>query len=113
MKLGIVCKILILGLTLSLAASAFAATTGTLELNRAVTVNGTELKAGVYKIHWEGSGPNMELSIMQGKTVLAKVPAHFVAQELPAAYDAAVTRENGNGSDSFDRRPISGKETFT
>jgi hypothetical protein len=101
MKVGIVIKSLILGLALTLASGAFAATKGTLELNRPVIVNGTELKAGVYKIQWEGSGSNMVLSIMQGKAVLAKVPAHLIAHELPAANDAAVTRENGNGSDSL------------
>ena len=101
MKFATVAKGLILGLALVLASSAFAATKGSLELNRSITVNGTELKAGMYKVQWEGSGANVTLSILQGKNVLANVPARMVSLDAPAANSAAVTRENGDGTDSL------------
>ena len=67
-----------MGLALLLASSAFAATKAELNLRNPTTVNGTKLKPGDYKLQWDGSGPNVEVSIMQGKTVVAKVPAKVV-----------------------------------
>ena len=94
MKFATVSKSLVMGLALLLASSAFAATKANLQLSNPVLVNGTQLKPGDYKIQWDGSGPNVELSIIQGKNVVAKVPAHIVELANPAAYDAAVTHKN-------------------
>jgi hypothetical protein len=109
MKFATVSKSVILGLALVLASSAFASTKGTMQLNNAVTVNGTRLKAGDYKLEWEGSGPNVELSILQGKNVVAKVPAHVVDLPSPATYTAAVTRKNGDGTNVLDGVRFEGK----
>jgi hypothetical protein len=84
-----------------LASSAFAATKANLQLSHPVTVNGTTLKAGDYKVQWEGDGPNVELSILQGKNVVAKAPAHVVELATPAADDAAVTQKNDSGPNSL------------
>jgi hypothetical protein len=97
MKFATISKSLILGLALVLASTAFAATKGSLQLSNPVSVNGTILKAGDYKVQWEGNGPNVELSILQGKNVVAKVPAHVVELQSPANNDAAVIHENGSG----------------
>ena len=101
MKFAKFSKSLVLGLALVLASSAFAATKGSLQLSNPVTVNGTQLKPGNYKLQWEGSGPNVELSILQGKNVVAKAPAHVIALQTPSANDAAVTRQNGSGPNSL------------
>jgi hypothetical protein len=82
-----------------LASSAFAATKANLQLYHPVTVNGTTLKPGEYKVEWEGNGPSVEVSIIQGKNVVAKAPAHVVTLQTPAANDAAVMRQNGSGTD--------------
>jgi hypothetical protein len=103
-------KSLVLGLVLLLASSAFAATKASLQLNNAVTVNGTQLKPGDYKVQWEGAGPNVELSIMQGNKVLAKVPAHLVNLDTPSTYDAAVTRKNDSGPNSLAGLRFQGKK---
>ncbi|MGA8200336.1 MAG: hypothetical protein WB814_09750, partial [Candidatus Sulfotelmatobacter sp.] len=95
MKFATVSKSVVLGLALLLASSAFAATKGSLELLDPVTVNGTTLKPGDYRVQWEGTGPNVELSILRGKNVMAKVPAHVVELQTPAPNDAAVTRVDG------------------
>ena len=110
MKFATVSKTLVMGLALVLASSAFAATKANLQLTNPVTVNGATLKAGDYKVQWEGSGPNVELSILQGKNVVAKVPARVVALETAASYDAAVTRKNDSGPNSLTGVRFEGKK---
>jgi len=104
-------KSMVLGLALLLASSAFALTKGNLQLSNAVIVNGATLKAGDYKVQWEGSGPNVELSILQGKNVVAKVPAHVVELQTPASNNAAVTRSNSSGPNSLTGVRFEGKKT--
>jgi hypothetical protein len=101
MKLAAVSKGLILGLAMLLASSAFAATKGSLQIVDPVTVNGTQLKAGDYRVQWDATSPNVEVSIMQGKNVITKVPAKVVNLDSAAANDAAVTRKNNDGTSSL------------
>jgi hypothetical protein len=110
MKFSTVSKSLILGLALLLASSAFAVTKASLTLDNPTTVNGTTLKAGDYKLQWDGSGPNVEVSILQGKTVLTKVQAKVV--DLPAAADnnAAVLMKNADGTSSLSGARFEGKK---
>ena len=103
-------KSLVLGLALMLASSAFAATQAKLQIDHPVTVNGTTLKAGEYKVQWEGNGPNVELSILQGKNVVAKAPAHVVELQTPSAYDAALTHKNDSGPNSLAGIRFQGKK---
>ena len=110
MKFATVSKMLVLGLALLLASSAFAATQRELQLSHPVTVNGTTLKAGEYKVQWEGNGPNVEISILQGKNIVAKTSARMVELETPSANDAAVTRTNGNGASSLAGIRFQGKK---
>lgn len=110
MKFTGVSKGLILGLALLLASSAFAATKGSLQLSDSLTVNGTKLKAGDYKLQWEGSGPSVEVSIMQGRKVIAKVPAKVVNLNSAADYDAAVTQKNTDGTSSLAEIRFQGKK---
>jgi hypothetical protein len=110
MKFATVSKMLVLGLALLLASSAFAASQPALQLSHPVTVNGTTLKAGEYKVQWEGNGPNVEISILQGKNVVAKTSARVVELETPSANDAAVTRTNGSGASSLAAIRFQGKK---
>jgi hypothetical protein len=84
MKFATVSKSLVMGLALLLTSSALAATKASLTLQNPTIINGTKLKPGDYKLQWDGSGPNVEVSIMQGRTVLAKVPAKVVDLNSPA-----------------------------
>jgi hypothetical protein len=111
MKFATISKSVVLGLALMLAASAFAATKGSLALTNPVLVNGTTLKAGDYKVEWEGMGPNVELSIMQGKKVVAKVPAHTVELQTTPSEDAAVTRQNASGPNTLAGIRFHGQKT--
>jgi hypothetical protein len=104
------CKSLVLGLALMLATSAFAATKGSLQLSNPVQLNGTTIKPGSYSLQWEGAGPNVELSIMQGKNLVAKVSARMVDLTMPAAYDAALTVKNSNGPNTLSGVRFQGKK---
>ncbi len=110
MKFATVSKSLVMGLALLLASSAFAATKASLTLQHPTTINGTKLKAGDYKLQWDGSGPNVEVSIMQGKTVLAKVPAKVVDLSLPAPNNAALVKRNDDGTSTLAGARFEGKK---
>jgi hypothetical protein len=110
MKFATVSKSLLMGLALFLATSAFAATKASLQLNNPVVLNGTTLKAGDYKVEWDGSGPNVELSILKGKNVVAKTSAHMVDLPAPAQEDAAVTVKNDSGPSSLAGLRFHGKK---
>ena len=100
MKVTNISKGLLLGLTLLLATSLFAAgdsNKGSLQTLTAVTVNGTNLPAGDYSVKWEGTGSNVQLNILKGKKVVATTPAHVVELGTPSAMDSAVvTTDNGS-----------------
>ncbi len=110
MRFATVSKFAVLGLAVLLAASAFAGTKSGLQLSDQVVVNGTTLKPGEYKLQWEGTGPNVELSFIQGKKVVAKAPAHIVELPSPAANDAVVITNSGNGAGSLTGVRFQGKK---
>jgi hypothetical protein len=109
MKFATISKSVVMGLALLLASSAFAATKASLSLQQPTTVNGTKLKAGDYKLQWDGSGPNVEVSIMQGKNVLTKVPAKVVDLSSPSQNSAAVVTVNGDGTSTLSGARFEGK----
>lgn len=110
MKFATVSKTLTIGVALLLASSAFAATKGELTLLAPATVNGTNLKAGDYKLQWEGTGPDVQVSIMQGKKVITKVPAKIVDLSKPAANNAAVLNNGDNGKRELSEARFQGKK---
>lgn len=109
MKFATVSKTLIIGAALLLASSAFAATKANLSLHHSTNVNGTTLSAGDYRLEWDGTGPNVEVSVLQGKKVVAKIPAKLVDVSSPYDNDAAVVKNNGDGSTSLSEARFSGK----
>jgi len=110
MKFATVSKSLVMGLALLLASSAFAATKAVLHLNSPTSINGTNLKPGDYKLVWDGSGPAVEVSIMQGKTVVAKSQAKVVDLGAPAPNNAAVITKNSDGSATLSGARFEGKK---
>jgi len=110
MKFATVTKSLVVGLALTLASSAFAASKANLTLNNPTSINGTSLKAGEYKLQWDGNGPNVEVSIMQGKRVVAKVPAKVVDLNQSSANDAALLKQNSDGSTTLAGVRFQGKK---
>src|ERR1700730_12041806 len=65
-------------LLLGISAFAAPATKGTLKLFDSVSVQGKQLAPGQYTVEWNGEGPNVELSITNGKGAVASVPARVV-----------------------------------
>lgn len=110
MRFSTVSKSMVMALALLLATGAFAATKANLQLGDPVTLNGTTLKPGDYKVQWEGSGPNVEVSITHGKHLVAKASARVVDLPVPATNDAAVTMKNDSGPNSLAGIRFQGKK---
>jgi hypothetical protein len=101
MKFATITKSLVMGLGLLLASSAFAATKAQLHLHSSITINGTQLRPGDYKLEWDGTGPSVEVSIVQGKKVITKTTAKLLDLPSPYGSDAAVLRTNSDGTSSL------------
>jgi len=102
-------KTVVLGLAVLLAASAFASNKGSLQVREAIEVNGQQLAPGEYQVLWNGTGPNVEVSIMQGKKEVAKTTAKVVELDQASAYDAAVV-EHASGKASVSEIRFAGKK---
>ena len=103
-------KSAVMGLALLLTSGAFAATKADLTLQSTTTINGAQLKPGDYKLQWEGSGPNVEVSIQQGKKVIVKVPAKVVDLNFPSQNNAAILKMNGDGTSTLAGARFEGKK---
>ena len=100
MKFANLYKSLLLGLTLLLAVGAFAANNkGSMQILDSVNVSGTTIPAGQYSLKWEGTGQNVQLSILRGNKVVATTPAHVVDLNQSAQSNQALVKsENGGRS---------------
>ena len=111
MKFSNTSKGLLLGLALLLATSAFAANNkGSLMVSDPVTVSGKSLAAGEYSVKWEGTGPNVELNILQGKKVVATIPARLIDLDRSAPGNTSVVKRNGDGSKTLSEIRFAGKK---
>jgi len=110
MTLNNLAKTVALGLVVLMATGAFASNKGTLQVSEAVELNGQQLAAGDYQVRWEGSGSNVELTVMQGRKEIVKTTAKEVGLDRAPAYDTAViTHSNGKAEVSQIR--FAGKKT--
>ncbi|HXU36902.1 MAG TPA: hypothetical protein VN937_11115 [Blastocatellia bacterium] len=57
-------------------------------LNDPVMVAGTLLKAGDYRVSWDGTGPVVQVTFKRGDKVLVTTPATLVNETSP--YDGAI-----------------------
>lgn len=114
MKSSLFSKVMFATLALALTTSVFAASADShksnFEISAATQVNGTELPAGDYTARWEGSGPTVQVSIMQGKKVVATVPAEVVALDRAASNTQAEIKSNSNGDRELTSLTFSGKK---
>lgn len=103
---------ILLASTVLLAAGAFAANTnkGSLELQRSAQVAGKELAPGNYKVQWEGSGDQVQLSIMQGSKSVLTTSARVVRMQAAASNDNALINVNPDGSRSVAEIRFRGKK---
>jgi hypothetical protein len=113
MKLANVSKGLLLGLGLLLATSILVASDtnkGSLTTMSDVTLNGKVLPAGEYTLRWEGTGPNVQLNILKGKNVVATTAAQRVDIDKSPDSNAAVVKDNSDGSRSLSEVRLAGKK---
>jgi hypothetical protein len=111
MKRGRILEGLLLGLALLLATSAFASNSGSMQILDPVTVAGTQLSPGQYAVKWDGSGSNVQVSILKGSKVVATTPAHLIDLNQKSNGDVAVLKANTDGSKSLSEIHFSGKKS--
>src|SRR5882762_5299570 len=85
-------------LLLSSAAVAGDSNKGSLNLYEKVSVEGKELNPGKYTISWDSSGPNVQVTVSQGKQTVATFPAHLIEQATRNNEDAYGSSADTNGS---------------
>jgi hypothetical protein len=112
MKTQKIFKGTVLGMALLLAVSVFAASSnkGSLQLMDQVTVNGKQLKAGEYSLQWNGTGSNVELSLLQSGKVVATTPAQLINLEQSPSYGAAIVKSNADGTKTLAEIRFGGKK---
>ncbi|MGA6988697.1 MAG: hypothetical protein WBZ01_21785 [Terriglobales bacterium] len=109
MKLNNLAKTVVLGLAVLLASSAFASNKGLLQVHEAVEINGQQLAAGAYQVRWDGTGSNVEVSIMRGNKEVAKVAAKVITLNEAADYDSTIV-DHTNGKAAVSEIRFSGKK---
>jgi hypothetical protein len=111
MKVSRIVKSLLLGQAL-IATGALAANDnkGALKVSEPVTVNGTKLGIGDYKVNWEGTGANVEVNISKSNKVLATLPGHLVELDRPARDSSYTTDKGEDGSASLIEIHFQGKK---
>jgi uncharacterized protein YcnI len=67
--------------------------------------------AGDYKVSWEGQGPEVNVTISQGKKTVVTAPARLVERESKAPRNAVVMRTNGGGTGSIVELQLAGKQS--
>jgi len=103
-------KSLLLGLTLLLAVGAFAASKGSMQILDPVTVSGKTLPAGEYSLKWDGTGQNVQVSILKGSKVVATTPAHLVDLGQSAQANEALVKNSSDGNRSLSEIRFEGKK---
>ena len=113
MKSPLFSKIIFAALALMLTVSAVAADSthkASFEIAAPAQVNGTQLPAGEYVAKWEGSGPSVQVSIMQGRKVVATVPAQVVQLEQATRGSETELKTSPNGERELTKLRFDGKK---
>ena len=113
MKSTLFSRIIFATLVLALATSAFAASDShksSFQISEATQVNGTTLPAGDYTAKWEGPGPTVQVSIMQGRKVVATVPAQVVALDSKSSDTQAEVANGSKGERELKALQFAGKK---
>lgn len=71
---------------------------GTLRLDQNVTIDGTPVKAGDYKVEWNGNGPDVQVTVLKGKQTVATFPARVAEQATPSYSDAYSSSQQPDGA---------------
>ena len=85
-------------LLLASAAVAGDANKGSLQLYEKVNVEGKALNPGKYTVTWDGAGPNVQVTVLQGKQTVATFAAHLTEQATRNSEDAYGSSADADGS---------------
>lgn len=88
--------LLLLVLMMPLALSAASKNSAKVTFGDTVTIGGTQVPAGDYRVQWEGTGTSVVAKFMQGDKVIASAPATLVQANSP--YDQAVDLTPGDNN---------------
>jgi hypothetical protein len=88
----------ILAMALAMPAISMAATKSqeSVSLSKPAKVGESQLQPGNYKVVWDGNGPDVQVSFLQGKKTVATVPAKLV--EHASTYNTVETSDADNTS---------------
>ena len=67
-------------------------------MSEPVSVNGTKLAIGDYRVNWEGTGANVEVNFSKSNKVVATLPGHLVELDRPAHDSSYTTNKSEDGS---------------
>jgi hypothetical protein len=77
------------------------------ELDQSVTVSGTQLAPGQYKLTWEGNGPDVTVSFAEGKKTIATAHAKLVSsRNNEDAIDTSTAADNKTVLNAIDLKNI-------
>jgi hypothetical protein len=85
-------------LLLSSAAVAGDSNKASIQVYEKISVEGKALNPGRYTITWDGSGPNVQVNVLQGKQTVATFSAHLTEQAARNTEDAYGSAAETDGS---------------
>jgi hypothetical protein len=105
--------VILFGVALLLSSGAIAGDNnkGILNLTDKVNVEGKSLNPGSYKLEWDGAGPTVQVTILQGKQAVATFPAHLAEQATPNPANAYGSEAEQDGSQTLTTIYIGGRKT--
>ena len=88
---------LLLGLACLAVPELLAQGRGSLHVSAPEVLAGQPLTPGDYVVRWDESGPNVELRILRGKTLVATATAQETQLDSPSRNDTAIVEITGAG----------------
>jgi hypothetical protein len=74
-----------------------------------LTVEGKTLNPGHYRVEWDGSGPNVQVKLIQGKDTVATFAAHVEQQQNKNVANAYSSEKSADGSRELTAIYVGGK----
>jgi hypothetical protein len=82
----------------------------TIHIPETVVVEGKKLAPGDYKVEWTEPGPNVQVTISQGKSAVVTVPAHLVSLNASNAQTSYSTSTGQDGSKTLTQLAFGGSK---
>jgi len=81
----------------------------TIKTDETLNVGGKTLNPGTYKVEWDGSGPNVQVKMVQGKDTVATFPAQLQDQKVQNPSTAYGSTKGSDGTRSLTAIYVGGK----